>query len=61
MSPFAASPAWTRAEFSDEAATSRTISETLALLGPWLQQLDADGGGFLFRHGWLVKILLGEC
>jgi len=60
VSPFDESPEWNRAEFRPEAATSRSISETLGAMGPWLERVDSDGDGFLFRHGWMVKLLLGE-
>jgi len=59
VSPFTATPKWSKGEFAPEAAVSRAIKEALADFSPWLQALDAESGGFLFRHGWLVKVLLG--
>ena len=60
-SPFDATPELTRGEIFDagEAAVLRSIREAQGGLGGWLQALDADGGGLLFRHGWLVKLLIG--
>lgn len=58
-SPFAVEADWARGEFSVEAATSRAVGDAFRDFAPWLQRLDADGGGLLFRHGWLVRLVLG--
>ena len=58
-SPFEAAADWGQRLFSTQAAVKARISEREGSLGPFLLELDADGGGFLFRHGWLARVLLG--
>eukprot|EP00316_Scyphosphaera_apsteinii_P023273 CAMPEP_0119313220 /NCGR_PEP_ID=MMETSP1333-20130426/28304_1 /TAXON_ID=418940 /ORGANISM="Scyphosphaera apsteinii, Strain RCC1455" /LENGTH=576 /DNA_ID=CAMNT_0007318007 /DNA_START=157 /DNA_END=1887 /DNA_ORIENTATION=+ len=58
-SPFNNKPDWARGEFSAEAATRRAISDRLASFGPWLSVLNEQGGGFLFRNGWVIQLIIG--
>lgn len=57
-SPFASEADFLRGEFSEEAASRRAIGERKERFGAWLLELDRGGGGFLFRHGWLVQLLI---
>ena len=57
--PFEAEADWGKGVFSQEAATRATIEQTQRELGPFLMELDRCSGGFLFRNGWVIKLLLG--
>ena len=58
-SPFAASADWTAGLLTPEAATRSKIQSVQRELSDFLTELDANSGGFIFRHGWLVRLLLG--
>ena len=42
-----------------ESAVRSKILETQQAYGDFLRELEGGGNGFLFRHGWVVRLLLG--
>jgi hypothetical protein len=60
-SPFASAAEWTRFEFSDKKAVARAVAARLDGSGAdgLLAALGGSGGGFVFRHGWAIELLLG--
>ena len=42
-----------------KAAVSKKIRAEFGDFSTFLSRLNRDGGGFLFRHGWVVQVLLG--
>ena len=59
-SPFEAGPAnWARLEFNEDAATSNRIRDASSTFGQWLDGVARSGDGLIYRHGWLVQILIG--
>ncbi|KAL1500486.1 hypothetical protein AB1Y20_013143 [Prymnesium parvum] len=50
---------WRRGDLTPEAALRRSIVERRMQLDELLLETDAAADGFLFRHGWLIRILLG--
>jgi serine/threonine protein kinase len=57
-SPFEANPDWTKGILSVEKATRARIDERLGDMGTLLIDLNRNSSGFLFRHGWMIKIIL---
>ena len=45
--------------FSPQAAVLRAIGAEFGNMSDLLSRLNRDGGGFLFRHGWVVELLVG--
>jgi len=58
-SPFAAEPRLNDFTFSPQAAVLRTIRAKFGDMSDLLSRLNRDGGGFLFRHGWVVELVVG--
>lgn len=58
-SPFDAEPTWSKRQFTKDDATRAAIDASLGAFAGFLSRIDAGGGGFLFRHGWLVRIIIG--
>jgi hypothetical protein len=58
-SPVEAAADWRKGLFSEEAATRARILHIQGNLGGFLTDLDEGSGGFLFRHGWVVRIVIG--
>lgn len=58
-SPFFAIPNWKKGLFSEEGATYERIKTVQSELGSFLTQIDADSSGYLFRHGWVIKLIIG--
>lgn len=58
-SPYEAEADWSRGLLSTEKATRAKIEEVRADMGGFLVSIDCASDGFLFRHGWVVKLLLG--
>jgi len=58
-SPYEAQPNWTRVLLTPEMATKAKIAEIQNAFGDFLLAVDSGSGGFLFRHGWVVRLLLG--
>lgn len=58
-SPFAAEADAFDLTFSTQAAVSKRIKARLGDFGALLSELNEGGNGFLFRHGWVVQLLVG--
>ena len=58
-SPFQAEVDVGRLLLTPEAATRSKIVEIQKDLGDFLMDLDTGSCGFLFRHGWAIRLLLG--
>jgi len=59
VSPFDASVDISKLTFSQQAAVGKRIKKTFEDGSEFLTELNARSGGFLFRHGWLVELVLG--
>lgn len=58
-SPFCAEVDWSAGLFTPEAATRAAIFNTQRTLADFLLEVDGGAGGFLFRNGWVVRLLIG--
>ena len=58
-SPFQREADWTKGELTVQQATRNQIMAVQQDYGGFLLRLDASSGGFVFRHGWIVRLLLG--
>merc|ERR1711871_163581 len=58
-SPFDAEVNLLQGTFSTQAAVGKQIKKKFEDASDFLTTLNAKSGGFLFRNGWLVEILLG--
>lgn len=59
VSPFEAEANLFDGTFSTQAAVGKQIKKTFEDASGFLTALNTKSGGFLFRNGWLVEILLG--
>jgi len=57
--PFAAEADIKDLTFSAQAAVAKKIERTFQAFSPFLADLNQQGGGFLFRHGWVVELVVG--
>ena len=58
-SPFRADVDWKAGLLTPEAATRARIVQMRRAYGEFITELDAGAGGFLFRHGWVLRLILG--
>eukprot|EP00629_Pelagomonadales_sp_RCC1024_P002944 CAMPEP_0119271118 /NCGR_PEP_ID=MMETSP1329-20130426/7838_1 /TAXON_ID=114041 /ORGANISM="Genus nov. species nov., Strain RCC1024" /LENGTH=498 /DNA_ID=CAMNT_0007271159 /DNA_START=87 /DNA_END=1580 /DNA_ORIENTATION=+ len=58
-SPFRAGADWRAGLFSDRDAVRAQIEDVFADFSGFLRRTNARSKGLLFRHGWLVEVLLG--
>lgn len=58
-SPYIAEVNWGAGLLTPEAATRSKIGNIQRDLGDFLLEIDGRSEGFLFRHGWVVRLLLG--
>ena len=58
-SPFAAAANWRAGLFSDRDAVRARVDDVFADFSSFLTETNARSDGLLFRHGWLVEVLVG--
>lgn len=58
-SPFDSQPELRSLTFSAQSAVAKRVRSNFADFSDFMSVLNSDGGGFLFRHGWLVEIIVG--
>ena len=58
-SPFFNEPKLNDFTFSPQAAVLKTIRAEFGDMSDLLSRLNRDGDGFLFRHGWVVELVVG--
>lgn len=58
-SPFAAAANWRAGLFSDRDAVRARVDDVFTDFSSFLTETNARSGGLLFRHGWLVEVLVG--
>ena len=57
-SPFSAEADWRLGLFSDRDAVAARTADVFSDFSSFLLDVDAKSRGLLFRHGWLVEVLL---
>ena len=58
-SPFVSEADWTKGALTVEQATRRKIDDVEGDYASFLMELDSRSSGFLFRHGWVIRLILG--
>lgn len=59
ISPFEASPDWTKGILDDRAAVGDKTRKIFSDFASFLRDLDDKANGCLTRHGWLLRVILG--
>lgn len=59
QSPFQADEDWSKGIFTPEQGVRKKLLDAENRMGKWLMQVNEGSSGFLFRHGWVVELLIG--